>query len=236
MVLYNGCNYVGGTQAFFAWARRVYDAEIDSQWLHDALVGTTPGQPDEFAKHPDADERHSFVELEVTYGETKEEVTGKRIELRRACPNAPIKALCAGRRGATGPVPQGRASGYVQGGDVVGGHGNDGKAALGGEGEDTFADECFTLSHGQTGIVSMSNQGPHTNASQFFVTLKPLPFLDTKFQAIGRVVTGMRHFRGIEKMRMANQRPQGTCLISAARVLAEPNGANSGEGKEGKSE
>ena len=67
----------------------------------------------------------------------------------------------------------------------------------------------------------MSNQGPHTNASQFFVTLKPLPFLDTKFQAIGRVVTGMRHFRGIEKMRMANQRPQGTCLISAARVLAE---------------
>ena len=67
------------------------------------------------------------------------------------------------------------------------------------------------------------------------MTLKPLPFLDTKFQAIGQVVTSMRHFRGIEKMRMANQRPQGTCLIGRASA-AEPNGANSGEGKEGKSE
>ena len=251
MVLYNGCNYIGGTQAFFAWARRVYDAEIDAEWLQDALIGTTPARAYDaaFEKHPDADARHSFVELELQYdgaGEGKEQEapqSGKVcIELyEELCPNAcaNFKALCAGKGGvgyAGTPFHRVVPGGYVLGGDVVSGHGDAGKAALGGEAEDTFADECFTLSHGQTGIVSMSNQGAHTNASQFFVTLKPLPFLDTKFQAIGRVVTGMRHFRGIEKMPMANQRPQGTCVIAAAQVLAEPNGALVGEGKEAKSE
>ena len=117
--------------------------------------------------------------------------------------------------------------------DIVDGHGDAGKSVFG----DTFADECFSLSHGATGIVSMSNQGPHTNASQFFVTLKPLPFLDTKFSAIGRVVSGMRHFRGIEKMPQANQRPIGTCIVSGAAVLAEANGASDSSSKtESKSE
>lgn len=224
-------------------SRRVYDAEIDAQWLQDALMRTTPGQPADFEKHPDADARHSFVELELQYGEGKEQQSGKVcIELyEEFCPNAcaNFKALCAGEGGsgyAGTPFHRVVPGGYVQGGDNVSGHGDAGKAALGAEAEDTFADECFTLSHGQTGIVSMSNQGPHTNASQFFVTLKPLPFLDTKFQAIGRVVTGMRHFRGIEKMPMANQRPQGTCMIAAAKVLAEPNGARVGERKEGKAD
>lgn len=240
MVLYNGCNYIGATQAFFSWARRIYDAEIDSQWLQDALMGTTPGQSTEFTKHPETDERHSFVQLELKYGEGKEETVGKVcIELyEEYCPNAcaNFKALCVGKDGVSyvgSPFHRVVPGGYVQGGDIDGGHGDSGKSVHG----DTFADECFTLSHGATGIVSMSNQGPHTNASQFFVTLKPLPFLDTKFQAIGRVVTGMRHFRAIEQMKMANQRPQGVCMISGAAVLSEPNGALTGEGKsEGKSE
>ena len=42
MVLYNGCNYIGDTTAFFAWARRVYDIKINSTYLQDALMGTTP--------------------------------------------------------------------------------------------------------------------------------------------------------------------------------------------------
>lgn len=90
------------------------------------------------------------------------------------------------------------------------------------------------MSHGATGIVSMANDGPHTNKSQFFVTLKPLPFLDTKFQAIGRVISGMKHFRGIEQMKLENQRPVGTCMISAAGILAEPNSASVESKDEGK--
>jgi hypothetical protein len=98
MVLYNGCNYIGDTNAFFAWARRVYDCSIDSTWLHQALMNTTPSN-DEFIKHPQADARHSFVEMELTYGESKEQTVGKvRIELfeelcPRGCSN--FKSLCS---------------------------------------------------------------------------------------------------------------------------------------------
>ena len=279
MILYNGCNYVGGTNSFFVWARRVYDCKINSTWLHEALMGTTPTN-DAFLKHPHTDARHSFVEMELTYGESKEQTVGKvRIELfEEYCPSgcANFKSLCSGSNanGATyvgSPFHRVVKGGYVQGGgksnalylctvfflfcstlllclgrvhgidvdpmfsifcccflvviitDNVEGHGNGGKSSTG----DAVADESFTLSHAATGIVSMANDGPHTNASQFFVTLKPLPFLDTKFQAIGRVVSGMQHFRGIENMKLENQRPVGTCKISAASVLAEANGATS---------
>ena len=237
MVLYNGCNYVGGTNAFFSWARRVYDCQINSDWLHEALMNTTPSN-DTFVKHPEADTRHSFVEMELTYGESKEQTVGKvRIELfEEFCPKgcSNFKSLCAGdpeKKEATyvgSPFHRVVTGGYVQGGDNIEGHGDGGKSYSG----KPVPDESFTLSHGATGIVSMANDGPHTNASQFFVTLKPLPFLDTKFQAIGRVVSGMKHFRGIENMKLENQRPVGTCMISGASVLSEPNGASNGSSKE----
>jgi len=117
--------------------------------------------------------------------------------------------------------------------DNVEGHGDAGVSST----DAVVPDESFTLSHGATGIVSMANDGPHTNASQFFVTQKPLPFLDTKFQAIGKVISGMKHFRAIDGMKLENQRPVGTAMISGASILAESNGASSygskDEGKKG---
>jgi len=117
--------------------------------------------------------------------------------------------------------------------DNVEGHGDAGMSST----DAVVPDESFTLSHGATGIVSMANDGPHTNASQFFVTQKPLPFLDTKFQAIGKVISGMKHFRAIDGMKLENQRPVGTAMISGASILAESNGASSygskDEGKKG---
>lgn len=64
-----------------------------------------------------------------------------------------------------------------------------------------FHDESFAVLHDKPGVLSMSNEGqPHTNGSQFFVTLNAIPILDKRCVAFGRVVSGMRVFRRIEKL------------------------------------
>jgi cyclophilin family peptidyl-prolyl cis-trans isomerase len=72
----------------------------------------------------------------------------------------------------------------VQGGDPTG-------TGFGGPGyrvEDEIDPE---LKHDGPGTVSMTNAGPDTNGSQFFVTLDALPDLDGEYSIIGRVVQGM---------------------------------------------
>jgi cyclophilin family peptidyl-prolyl cis-trans isomerase/protein-disulfide isomerase len=44
----------------------------------------------------------------------------------------------------------------------------------------------------QPGVVGMSNLGPDTNGSQFFITFAPQPQFDGSYTVFGRVVDGMR--------------------------------------------
>jgi len=53
----------------------------------------------------------------------------------------------------------------------------------------------------------MANKGPHTNASQFFVSLSPTPWLQYRAMGIGRVVRGMDVFYDINKLEATNERP-----------------------------
>jgi len=72
----------------------------------------------------------------------------------------------------------------IQGGDPTG-------TGRGGESIDgeSFEDEIRAdLKHVGAGVVSMAS----ANSSQFFITLKPCPFLDGKHVILGRICSGMR--------------------------------------------
>ncbi len=48
-----------------------------------------------------------------------------------------------------------------------------------------LSDENFSISHEKRGTLSMANKGRHTNGSQFFITLQPSKWMDTKYVAFG---------------------------------------------------
>jgi cyclophilin family peptidyl-prolyl cis-trans isomerase len=72
----------------------------------------------------------------------------------------------------------------IQGGDPLG-------TGEGGPGY-TFPDEFGPgLGHDSVGILSMANEGPDTNGSQFFITLAPVPRLNYLYSVFGRTVGGI---------------------------------------------
>lgn len=56
----------------------------------------------------------------------------------------------------------------------------------------TFPNEIHAqLNHGRAGMLNMANGGPHTNASQWCITLGDRSYLDGDYIVFGQVVTGL---------------------------------------------
>jgi peptidyl-prolyl cis-trans isomerase A (cyclophilin A) len=65
----------------------------------------------------------------------------------------------------------------------------------------SFEDELSpSLKHDRPGILTMANNGAHTNGSQFLITLRPLPWLDQRHAVFGEVVSGMEVVEAISKV------------------------------------
>ena len=212
-VYYNGCNYVGGVVEFRRWARKVYETALDNeQSVYDDIASKAQ---ESWMR----DSKNSFCYMEVQIvGE--EQPSKVLIEMYDdLCPNTcdNFRRLCTGQSGRSyigSPFHRVMKNGYVQGGDIDGGRGDGGDSASGG----SFADEGFAVSHGRAGIVSMANTGPHSNKSQFFVTLKDMSWLDQKCVAFARVVFGMDVFSRINNLPEENQRPKELPTIVGAGV------------------
>lgn len=65
----------------------------------------------------------------------------------------------------------------------------------------------------------MANNGPHSNQSQFYITLEAKSYLDKSFVAFGRVIRGSQVLDEVEAMETFNERPKNPLKIIACGQL-----------------
>ncbi|KAL1505232.1 hypothetical protein ABEB36_004840 [Hypothenemus hampei] len=136
----------------------------------------------------------------------------------KACEN--FLALCASDY-YNGCLFHRNIKGFItQTGDPTG-TGKGGTSIWGQKFEDEFKEQ---LKHDVRGIVSMANQGPNTNGSQFFIAFAPQPHLDLKYTIFGKVIDGFETLDELEKVAVnpKNFRPLNDVRINSVTIHANP--------------
>ncbi|CAI5701972.1 hypothetical protein KXD40_000306 [Peronospora effusa] len=107
---------------------------------------------------------------------------------------------------------------YVVGGDVLSGNGTGGHAALK-ENQRYFDDENYALQFSEEGVLGMANAGINRNASQFFISLKPLPHLNGRNVAFGKIVEGKDVLKSMQSVYCVQHKPLTDIEIVNCGVL-----------------
>ncbi|CAH1118984.1 unnamed protein product [Phaedon cochleariae] len=87
--------------------------------------------------------------------------------------------------------------------------------------EDEFKEQ---LKHNTRGIISMANNGPNTNGSQFFISYAVQPHLDLKYTVFGKVIDGLETLDELEKVPVnpKNFRPVSDIRINSVTIHSNP--------------
>ena len=94
--------------------------------------------------------------------------------------------------------------------------GKGGKSIWGGKFEDEIREE---LKHSARGIVSMANNGPNTNGSQFFITYAPQAHLDLKYTVFAKVIDGLDTLDVLEKLPVVDGKSFRPCVDTKIRSV-----------------
>jgi len=156
------------------------------------------------------------VTLMTDYGDLKVELFCE--DCPKSCEN--FLALCASGY-YDGLLFHRSIKGFmVQTGDPTG-TGKGGNSIWG----EKFKDEIVPhLKHNCRGIVSMANNGPDTNGSQFFITYGKQPHLDMKYTVFGKVIDGFDVLDDLEKLEVneKNHRPKKKVHVTGVKIHANP--------------
>ncbi|KJH48441.1 iojap-like protein [Dictyocaulus viviparus] len=140
------------------------------------------------------------VTLHTTAGDIKIELFCQ--ECPKTCEN--FLALCASDYYKDNIFHRNIKDFMVQTGDPTG-TGKGGNSIWGTPFEDELSAE---LRHSGRGILSMANNGPNTNKSQFFITYAKQPHLDLKYTVFGKVIDGFDALDELETIKVdAKYRP-----------------------------
>ena len=103
--------------------------------------------------------------------------------------------------------------GYIEGGFINTATGKSHTSIYG----EFFDDENYSYEHSRPGVLGMSKFGRGQNGSVFYITLRPLPHLNGRMVAFGRVIEGMDVIRAISAIPSNSQRPVSTVLITKSQ-------------------
>ncbi|CAL1546855.1 unnamed protein product [Lymnaea stagnalis] len=212
---------IGGPDDFISWAEDNHNYE---EYRPEPLYFTLT---EEAYKKKLNSQGHDHVFLDIAIND--EFIGGLVIELfsditPKTCAN--FLLLCSGEKGES--IETGYRlcyensifhrivkNGWIQGGDLYQGRGNGGESVFG----PVFEDENFVIKHNERGIVGMANKGRHTNGSQFYITLQPCPWMDTKYVAFGKVIEGTEVLKKMEEQDTTNERPNAEIKIVKCGVI-----------------
>ncbi|OMJ81229.1 hypothetical protein SteCoe_18346 [Stentor coeruleus] len=103
--------------------------------------------------------------------------------------------------------------GYIEGGLITTSSGKSHSSIYG----EFFADENYSYLHDKPGVIGMSKFGRNENGSLFYITARPLPHLNGRMVAFGRVIEGMDVIKAISMLPHVNQRPVANVVITKSQ-------------------